>query len=630
MTSSPRTQVDVQPSATDELFWALYRIKSAGAGGGRHLSLAEGVEVEPALARKVTEFWSDGGTSFEELAVLAHWSGANFEVQPTMLFERMQETLATASFRRLGLSSNRPDERAVLENRIQRLAGDPALAASYGDLLRAVWKAIEPAWASTGLNSVLAACEEWRVRAATGVPLLDLLPRDHAVFIMGLAPLVAAASERGEVVVTPCYFTKRGHVLDLAGLLSVGVPARRLQLPSHFVTEGRRAADFSRLVGQPTRGAILTMLAAGPATAAAISSELGRSPQTIRHHCRLLRVAGLIAPTRLTPPVEFRVVPNAVDMVLNEVSSRLQRNHGRSTRLHADEISADASFHAIFDQAPIAMLQLDLEGRCVSCNGAAQRMFAYTEGEMCQLRGAHLLAEEADHGALDVSSDTVNGQGHRDVRLRKKDGTIFWSSVTLSMVRDDDGRPRFGYAMIEEVSERRGGEDLVTGLPNRALFTTRLERRLALDRRADDGVAVLVVDLDGFKAVNDTLGHEAGDEVLRQAGSRLAASLRATDIVGRLGGDEFGVIPKGALSAQNAALAAEKIRAALREPFVLSDGGTASVDASVGFAISPQDGRTSGELFRRADAVMYAAKRTRPRYLLPDRPLEGLAMLGAT
>jgi diguanylate cyclase (GGDEF)-like protein/PAS domain S-box-containing protein len=337
------------------------------------------------------------------------------------------------------------------------------------------------------------------------------------------------------------------------------------------------------------------------------------STSTIRSHCRLLRVGGLVAVESPGPPVRYCAVPDAVDAVLNEVSARLQRNHGRATRQHSDRISADASFHAIFDQAPIAMLQLDLDGRCISCNMAAQSLFGYTEGEMCQLRGAHLLAEESDRGALDVSSDTIAGRGHRDVQLRKKSGVIFWSSVTLSLVRDDDGVPRFGYAMIEEVSAHKGGEDLVTGLPNRALFMTRLDRLLALDRRADDGVTVLLVDLDGFKAVNDTFGHEAGDEVLRQAGRRLAAALRATDIVGRLGGDEFGIIPRGALNAATATLAAAKIRTALQQPFVLSAGATASVDASVGFAISPADGRTSTDLLRRADAAMYAAKRTQTR-----------------
>jgi diguanylate cyclase (GGDEF)-like protein/PAS domain S-box-containing protein len=629
MTSSPGTRVDVQPSATDELVWALYRTKNAA--GGENLRLAEGVEVSRGLARRVAEFWTDGGATFEELAVLAHWSRTNFAVQPTRFLGSITETLATAAFRQLGLASNRPDDRAVLENRINRLASDPALRVRYEDLVRSMWEAIEPAWASTGLNSVLTACEEWRARLATGVSLLDLLPSDHAVFTLGLVPLVAAALARGEVAVSPCYFLTGGHVLDLPGLLSVGVMARQQELSSHFVREGTRAATFSRLIGQPTRAAILTMLAARPVTAAEIGAELGLSTPVIRRHCRLLRVGGLIAVDGSSRPVRYGAVPDAVDTILNEVSSRLQGNHGRSTRVYADRISADASFHAIFDQAPIAMLQLDFDGRCISCNGAAQRVFGYTEREMCQLRGAHLLAEDSDHGALDVSLDTARRQGHREVRLRKKDGTIFWSSVTLSTVHDDEGRPRFGYAMIEEVSERRGGEDLVTGLPNRALVTTRLERLLALDRRADDGVAVLVVDLDGFKAVNDTLGHAAGDEVLRQVGSRLSTTLRATDIVGRLGGDEFAIIPKGILTARSATLAAEKIRSALREPFVLSDGKTARVDASVGFAISPHDGRTCAELFRRADAAMYAAKRVRPRYPPGDgSPAEVLASTRAT
>jgi diguanylate cyclase (GGDEF)-like protein/PAS domain S-box-containing protein len=607
MTSWPVTPIDVRLSTTDELAWALYRIKNANDIGDSPL-LADGVNVSPALSGAVGEFWADGGTTFLELTVLAHWSGANFELRPTMFLERMTKTLATSADRRIVLSSNRPDERAIFANRIARLAKEPDLRASYGDLLRSVWRVMEPAWESTGLEAVLAACEEWRVRLATGVPLLDLLPPDHGAFIMGLVPLVAASVARGQVVATPCFFLRRGHVIDLDGLLSVGVQAQHVELVSHFVTEGRRAAQFSRLIGQPTRAAILAMLAAGPATSPEIGRELRISSHTALRHCGMLRRAGLVAADGRESTAAYSVVPNSIDTALNEVSARLQRSHGRSTTLHANQISGDASFHAIFDQAPIAMLQLDFDGRCVSCNGRAQRMFGYTEGEMSQLRAAHLLAEDADHDALELS--TVREQSYRDVRLRKKDGTIFWGSVTMSIVHDADGRSRFGYAMIEDVSERRGGEDLVTGLPNRALFTTRLDRLLALDQ-AEDGVALLMIDLDRFKAVNDTLGHHAGDEVLRQAGSRLAATVRASDIVGRLGGDEFGIIPRGAVSSRWAILAAEKVRDAIRHPFTLRDGAIVEVDASVGFAMSPQHGRTSFELMQWADAAMYTNKRSR-------------------
>jgi diguanylate cyclase len=99
--------------------------------------------------------------------------------------------------------------------------------------------------------------------------------------------------------------------------------------------------------------------------------------------------------------------------------------------------------------------------------------------------------------------------------------------------------------------------------------------------------------------------------VLRQAGSRLASSVRATDIIGRLGGDEFGIIPRGAITSRRAGFAAEKVRDVMRQPFTLRDGAVVEIGASVGFAISPHHGRTSVELLQWADAAMYANKRSR-------------------
>src|ERR1700676_435961 len=117
MTASPRTEVVDQPSTTDELAWALTRIRNAGARG-EPPNLAEGVEVSPELTRRVTEFWTDGGTTFEELFVLGHWSATASREQPTLFLEKLEQTLETAASRRMALSSNRPDDRAVLERRI--------------------------------------------------------------------------------------------------------------------------------------------------------------------------------------------------------------------------------------------------------------------------------------------------------------------------------------------------------------------------------------------------------------------------------------------------------------------------------------------------------------------------------
>jgi diguanylate cyclase (GGDEF)-like protein/PAS domain S-box-containing protein len=469
---------------------------------------------------------------------------------------------------------------------------------------RALWKA-------RGLTSVLAACGVWRARLATCVPVLDLLPPDHAVFGLGLEPLVDAAVARHEVVVSPGYFLTRGHVLDLAGPLSIGVASEAREPVNVFDSEGSRAARFSRLFAAPKRAAIVLLLATTTATVDEMSTQLGRAQSSIRRHLRQLRLSGIVERVGSAPPARYRTVPSAVDGVLNEVSALLQRGHGRSTRLNADRVSGEASFRAIFDRAPFAMLQLDLDGRCISCNDAGQRLFGYSAADLSQLRGVHLLADDADRSALEVSADGAMADGYRDVRLRRKNGSTFWSALTLSVVHDNDGRPRFGYAMIEDISERRGAEDLVTGLPNRALFTTRLERILTFRGRGGDEVTLLMIDLDGFKLVNDALGHEAGDEVLRQVGARLAATLRASDMVARLGGDEFAVIPTGSATEAKALLAANKIRAAIRQPFVLSDGRSAIVDASVGIAISPRDGGTVEELLRSADRAMYVAKRSR-------------------
>src|SRR5205807_2122538 len=132
------------------------------------------------------------------------------------------------------------------------------------------------------------------------------------------------------------------------------------------------------------------------------------------------------------------------------ISMRLERNQGRSTRINAVNVSGEASFQAIFDNAPIAITQLDLQGHCVSCNSAAQRIFGYSETEVGQLRAVHLLAEETDQSAFGLRLDAESVQRRHEIRLRRKGGSIFWSSVTLSLVHDGNGEARFGYAMIED------------------------------------------------------------------------------------------------------------------------------------------------------------------------------------
>jgi diguanylate cyclase (GGDEF)-like protein len=163
---------------------------------------------------------------------------------------------------------------------------------------------------------------------------------------------------------------------------------------------------------------------------------------------------------------------------------------------------------------------------------------------------------------------------------------------------------------VESAEERmawRAHHDALTGLPNRHLFQDRLQQALGRAHRAQRLLALLYVDLDNFKTVNDTHGHEAGDHLLQAVAARLAARLRASDTLARLSGDEFGVLMEGLPDASDAAQLAAGLIEALSAPFVAA-GQPAFVGASVGIALFPQDARNSDELLRCADAAMYHAK----------------------
>ncbi len=157
--------------------------------------------------------------------------------------------------------------------------------------------------------------------------------------------------------------------------------------------------------------------------------------------------------------------------------------------------------------------------------------------------------------------------------------------------------------------EHAAMHDPLTGLPNRLLFNDRLQHGISNARRSGRGMAIFVLDVDGFKALNDSLGHAAGDTVLRETANRLQASVRASDTVARLGGDEFAIVAVDADRA-DAELIQAKIRQRMEEPMVV-DGAEVSVHLSVGLAVFPDDGSDSAPLLRRADTDMYRDKRAR-------------------
>ena len=160
--------------------------------------------------------------------------------------------------------------------------------------------------------------------------------------------------------------------------------------------------------------------------------------------------------------------------------------------------------------------------------------------------------------------------------------------------------------------EHQAVHDALTGLPNRSLFRHQIEQVVNAGRRTDRTAAVMLIDLDHFKEINDTLGHHAGDRLLQEVSERLRASLEEHQMVARLGGDEFGVLIPDLPTHDEASAVAQRLLTQLREPFSI-EGLTLEVDASIGIACAPEHGSAVEQLIQRADIAMYAAKEGGPR-----------------
>lgn len=218
-----------------------------------------------------------------------------------------------------------------------------------------------------------------------------------------------------------------------------------------------------------------------------------------------------------------------------------------------------------------------------------------------------------------ILRDMCEGRLDRTVarqRYRRKDGSWVWVEATFNVTHDDGGH-RSGYvAAVRDITERKEAEhriahmarhDALTDLANRTLFRERLTQEIAQSRRRLGGFAVLCLDLDRFKAVNDSLGHQAGDSLLRIVAQRLRGLARAEDTVARIGGDEFMIIQTGPVVASSIRTLARRIIETVALPIDL-DGQACVVGTSVGVAVAPQDGMDPDQLCRNADLALFEAK----------------------
>jgi diguanylate cyclase (GGDEF)-like protein/PAS domain S-box-containing protein len=283
-----------------------------------------------------------------------------------------------------------------------------------------------------------------------------------------------------------------------------------------------------------------------------------------------------------------------------------------------------ALFQTAFSHAPIGMAIMDLSGQILMANEALCRTTGYSPDELAERTIADLLIPE--DRALDVSERRRLIAGEvscydASVRLCRADGSSVW--VALTAAGDGDGEPGTLIYQLQDISERHELEgrlqhlvdhDLLTGLFNRHRFEQELTRQVQRHRRFGEHAAMLMVDLDGFKDINDQFGHAVGDELLRGLGASLRERSRATDVLARLSGDEFAILLPEADRKTAEVVATETLGLVRRHVSGLGSE-RANVTASVGVALC--DGLNDGEVLALADAAMYAAKESgRDRFVL--------------
>lgn len=272
----------------------------------------------------------------------------------------------------------------------------------------------------------------------------------------------------------------------------------------------------------------------------------------------------------------------------------------------------------VFAASSEAILITDAQARIIAVNRSFSEITGYSADEAIGNRPSMLSSGKHDHSFFDSmwSQLRARGRWRGEIWNRRKNGDLYPEWLTINQVKNDRGEIIHYVALFSDISERKATErqvqrlaeyDYLTDLPNRMLLNDRLQQALNLGKRNKHRLAVLFMDLDRFKNVNDTLGHATGDALLRQVGQRTQHVLREMDTVGRTGGDEFVMILPELENSAQAGMIAERVLEIMQQPFDV-EGHTLRIGASIGIAIAPGDGDTTDSLLKNADLAMYEAK----------------------
>nr|WP_211162908.1 EAL domain-containing protein [Aromatoleum diolicum] len=294
----------------------------------------------------------------------------------------------------------------------------------------------------------------------------------------------------------------------------------------------------------------------------------------------------------------------------------------------------------VFNASSQGIMTTDANRVITSVNPAFTAITGYTAEEIIGRKPSMLSSGRHDAAFYDNMWDSLasSGQWESEIWNRRKNGEIYPQWQTISAVTDERGKVIAYISLFNDITQRKQQEeaiwrqanfDALTGLANRSLLQDRLEQALTHARRARSRVGVLFLDLDGFKWINDTLGHDTGDELLVEVARRLTFCVREQDTVARLGGDEFTIVVHDLVAPDDLNAIAEKIVSVLRDPFALG-GIQHRMSGSVGITVYPDDGEDVQTLFRNADIAMYKSKqagKNRFQFYARDMQTDALARM---
>ena len=306
-----------------------------------------------------------------------------------------------------------------------------------------------------------------------------------------------------------------------------------------------------------------------------------------------------------------------VRVFLVEYGSLRRRHSQNQIKLQMTQ-AREADLRRLTEHIPGLIFECDAQGRCIYLNQRLARFFGKPPQvllgtPMLELLGGGTVRDFSSYQAMVLRGDVAEFE----MRRLAPDGVWCHVEVTLVPRQAADGTRIVGwYGMVYDVTRRdhvlrdlrdKATHDVLTGLPNRMLFHERLDHALQSAHRRQKSVAVMFIDLDNFKRINDVMGHATGDLLLCEVARRITGAIRSVDTVARLGGDEFVVLAEEVENHETAALIADKVLEALLQPVTLAKE-TVSSGASIGIAMGPQDGATGEALLQAADAALYEAK----------------------